>query len=143
MEKNDFQLIKNGKCVALELYLQNYKLHDLNIDIFGMQECEPNSCWGWGLRGQYLIHFVVDGKGTFKNAFGTYKLQKGMGFIFSPGEKVTYYADPDDPWVYIWLGFSGKSAPDFLHVCDFGTENPVFNLFTDFIKFLVLVVFSI
>lgn len=132
MDKNDFQLIKNGKCVALELYLQNYKLQELNVDIFGMQECAPDNCWGWGIRGQYLIHFVIDGKGTFKNASGTYKLEKGMGFIFSPGEKVTYYADHSEPWVYIWLGFSGKSVPDFLHRCEFGTENPIFHFDEEF-----------
>ena len=126
MEKNDFQLIKNGKCVALELYLQNYKLQDLNIDIFGMQECAPDNTWGWGIRGQYLIHFVISGKGTFKNMLGSYTLEKGMGFIFSPGDKVSYSADPDDPWVYIWLGFSGKAVPDFLNRCEMGVENPIF-----------------
>lgn len=126
MEKNDFQLIKDGNCIALELYLQDYKLQDLNVDLFGMQECSSDNHWGWGVRGQYLIHFVISGKGTFKNVLGNYTLEKGMGFIFSPGDKVTYSSDPDDPWVYIWLGFSGKSVPDFLHRCEFSTENPIF-----------------
>lgn len=132
MVKNDYQLIKDGKCVALELYLQNLKLHDLNPDIFGMQECIPHNDRNWEIRGQYLIHFVVSGKGTFKNTMGTYALEKGMGFIFSPGDKVSYYPDEEEPWVYIWLGFSGHSVPDFFNRCEFSLENPIFSFNENF-----------
>lgn len=123
---NDFPVIKNEKLLALELYLKNLGLKDLNIELFGMQECEKSRYWGFGVRNCYLIHFIVNGKGVFENSYGKHELTKNMGFISVPGEKMFYQADSEDPWTYIWIGFNGNAVPEILDSCSLGSKNPIF-----------------
>lgn len=123
---NDFRLYKENKLVALELSLKDLGLKDLNIELFGMQECEKSRYWGYGVRNCYLLHFIINGKGVFKNSYGSHELSRNMGFILVPGEKVFYQADSEDPWHYIWIGFNGDAVPDILKRCSIGSKNPTF-----------------
>ena len=44
----------------------------------------------------------------------TYNLCAGQGFLIEP-EVVTYYeADRDEPWTYLWIGFSGEKAEEYI-----------------------------
>lgn len=127
-----FYLFKDDNVIALEFALQNLKLKDLNIEVCGMQECQRDQQWGYGIRHCYFIHYVISGEGIFKNSYGTYKLKAGMGFIFLPGEKVFYQADRDNPWHFIWIGFSGEKVSEFLKRCEFDSENPIFTFDENF-----------
>lgn len=129
---NDYSLYKDGKLAALELYLKNLSLNDLNIELFGMQECEKGRYWGFGVRNCYLIHFIISGKGVFENSYGRYELSKNMGFVSVPGEKMFYQADSVDPWHYIWIGFNGEAVPEILESCSLGSENPIFSFDQNF-----------
>ena len=41
-------------------------------------------------------------------------LGAGEGFLVEP-EVLTYYqADSEEPWSYLWIGFSGKYAKEYL-----------------------------
>lgn len=123
---NDFHLTKDDRLIALELYINNLGLKDINIELFGMQECEKNRYWGFGVRNCYLIHFIINGKGVFENSYGRHNLSKNMGFISVPGEKMFYQADSEDPWHYIWIGFNGNAVSEILDTCSMGSKNPVF-----------------
>ena len=50
-------------------------------------------------RNQYLIHYILSGKGTFNGTV----LGRGEGFITTPGMFENYYPDESDPWSYIWI----------------------------------------
>lgn len=55
--------------------------------------------FGPATRNEYLIHYVVSGKGFFNgNAVGA-----GEGFLISPNTFEHYYSDKDDPWTYLWF----------------------------------------
>lgn len=80
---------------------------------FGMEHTHPSHTFGPYIRDYYLIHFVFDGKGVFKNGKKEYQLEKGDAFLIRPDEVCVYTADKNFPWSYIWIGFRGKLSKDF------------------------------
>lgn len=87
---------------------------DLNVDHYGAEICEGNYSFGPTLRDNFVLHFIVDGKGKFTIDDQTTELGVGDMFIL-PKEKVTFYqADSKHPWTYLWVGFSGSKAENIL-----------------------------
>ena len=80
---------------------------------FGYQDKKPDEKFGPYIREHYLIHYVKSGKGYFKTEKKTYEVNAGEVFIIKPGEVTTYGADHNDPWSYMWIGFSGTAATVF------------------------------
>ena len=110
----------------LVLDMKNLGFTDLNPENFGMEECRTTHYWGPGARSNYHLHFIVDGEGHFSNSSGDYYLGKGQGFLFIPGEKVFYEANPENPWNYVWIGFSGEKAALLLEQAELKQSSPVF-----------------
>lgn len=79
----------------------------------GREQCDPGYRYG-RVRGEYLIHYVSRGGGTFQTESGAYRLGRGMAFVIRPGEEHWYEADHDNPWEYWWLGFR---APPEQQLC--------------------------
>jgi AraC family transcriptional regulator of arabinose operon len=77
------------------------------------------------IREEYIIHFVLDGKGTYTSNGVTRSLSAGQMFLITPGEAHIYAADADDPWQYCWVGFNGIKAEAILNHCELSSENPV------------------
>jgi hypothetical protein len=53
-----------------------------------------------------------------------------MGFLIKPNVLTRYEADQENPWTYVWVGFSGEKCEQFLrdigidaHTLLFQTEN--------------------
>ncbi len=105
----------SGKEVSriMKILLENKNLASIYPVEFGHEKCLPKHFFGPYIRRYYLIHYIVDGKGTFENPNGAYHLKKGQAFLIRPGEVCTYYADVETPWEYIWIGLSGKLAEKF------------------------------
>lgn len=78
----------------------------INPKICGWQDCEPKHFYGPAVRSYWLLHFVVSGKGIFKTPRGEYSLGKNDIFIIRPYDVTYYEADAEEPWNYIWIGFS-------------------------------------
>lgn len=89
------------------------KLKDLNPIVFGEEECKPNHSFGPAIRGHYLIHYVVSGKGKLYNDGNVYEIHKHQAFLIKPNDFSKYIADKKDPWHYIWIGFTGELAKKF------------------------------
>lgn len=87
--------------------------------------CEPG--WYTFLRvyDHYLIHYILNGKGTYYTPYGTYPVNKGDLFLIRPDEPIYYIADMDDPWTYYWFGFNGNEAFNIMRLCGFSEHNPV------------------
>lgn len=96
-----------------DIILTNRHLRDLNPLIAGSENCDADQCFGPAFRKYTLLHYVISGKGTFRARGGTYSVGAGQAFLILPGEETTYFANPDDPWHYQWLGFDGELAKDF------------------------------
>ena len=100
------------------LALENKGFADFNPCDAGMQNCAPLHGFGPAVRNYYLVHFVLDGEGTFENSRCAYNVQKGQAFIIRPNELCTYTASKTNPWKYIWVGFTGRIAENFLSADD-------------------------
>ena len=92
-------------------FKQNYT-DNVELSIFncGLQSCERGYTWGPGVRDHYLIHYVVDGKGTYTVNNTVYELRAGDIFLAKPSQLITYSADKEEPWEYYWVGFNGACA---------------------------------
>lgn len=55
-----------------------------------------------------------------------YLLEPGYGFLIPPEELVFYQADPQDPWTYVWVGFSGALAEGTMQSMGLSIQSPVF-----------------
>lgn len=95
---------------ATEIPVINRNFSDINPVAFGYEQCEPGHKFGPWVRNFYLIHYVCRGEGIFENAEGSHRLKKGDIFIICPDDVTVYEADAENPWEYIWIGFTGKLA---------------------------------
>ena len=111
-------------------FKQSYKtlmreMTALGVYSAGAEKCLPLHQWGPGVRNHYLIHYVVAGKGVYITGERTYHLHAGDAFLALPNTEITYYADENDPWEYVWVGFAGTDAQPILQCTSFSAENPV------------------
>ena len=100
------ELIKN-------LFIEKKHYTEFSPTVFGREKCHGGYKYGPHVRNEYLIHFVIDGCGTFINPKGTYSVSKGKAFVIRPGENCTYFADEKAPWEYFWIHFNGTLAKKF------------------------------
>lgn len=110
--------------------IKNYFLEpnfsDIKVLNIGEEICKASHSFGPSVRPNFLIHYVVSGKGFFICDDIKYFLERGQAFIIFP-EKITYYeADYLEPWHYIWIGFSGVIAKDFIYKCGFSKVNYIY-----------------
>lgn len=92
----------------------NKKYDGINPVQFGFETCEKSHGFGPATRTHWLLHFVVSGKGIFEIKGKQYALSRGMMFVIPPFTETYYEADSEDPWEYIWIGFTG-TPPLQLH----------------------------
>ena len=81
----------------------------------GYEICAPGHSFGPVQRSFYLLHYVMEGRGTFWANDRRYELKKGQLFEIRPGEMTRYRADEAHPWYYVWIGFSVQEP---LHTAD-------------------------
>ena len=102
------------------------KFSDLYFCYCGYEACAPLHSFGPAVRPNYLIHFVMDGKGTFMVENTTYQLGAGEGFVIEPGKQTFYQADAKEPWTYFWIGFDGTLAGSILSKMGLGNSHLTF-----------------
>lgn len=104
--------------------------HQLAVQLlfYGREHCKPSHAWGPGIRDCYILHFVLDGKGEFRNEHGSYALQPGQGFLITPHQRVHYVADEKQPWQYCWIGFTGLQVNSLLKRIGISNAKPVFKI---------------
>lgn len=111
-------------------YKNSFKAEDkelvsLSVYNVGNQKCDGGYQWGPGIRDHYLIHYIINGKGTYTVRGNTFDLKTGDCFLVYPNTEVIYQADNDDPWEYAWVGFTGSDAAMILQATDFSKSTPV------------------
>ena len=111
------------------IYKHSLKLESRMASLFvqstGCQQCSPGYGWGPGVRNHFLLHHILSGRGTCMISNRKYVLQAGDSFLVYPDTTVHYYADNHEPWEYIWVGFNGMDAENYVEQTDFSRENPV------------------
>ena len=92
------------------LQLLEPKFKDFYLCFCGYADCEPLHSYGPATRADYIIHYIIKGKGIYQVGERKYHLSEGQGFLIEPEVLTFYQADKDDPWTYIWIGFDGSDA---------------------------------
>ncbi len=111
----------------MENYLvsADYVSRDLFVLQFGQDQCAPGYQFGPCARNNYLIHYVVSGRGTYSVGGRDFELRRGMAFLIKPGQLTRYRADEEDPWFYQWIEFGGENCETFLARAGFTAEAPI------------------
>ena len=99
-------------------------ISSIMISFAGRETCLPNHHFGPAIRAQYLLHFILKGKGRFSVNNKTYFLGENQAFLIQPNVAAYYAADSDDPWEYIWIGFDGADIQPILQNCGFLSKTP-------------------
>ena len=108
------------------LPVQKHKFSDLYLCFCGYETCQPLHSYGPAVRPNYVIHYIISGKGTFTIGNRTYRLTAGQGFFLMPNVRTYYEADADDPWTYLWIGFDGEKAASYVQELGLSEEHPVY-----------------
>lgn len=91
------------------------KFKEFHLCFCGYAQCNPLHSFGPAARPNYIIHYILDGKGFYQVGDRKYELSKGQGFLIEPETLTFYQADKEEPWTYLWIGFGGTRAGYRLH----------------------------
>lgn len=98
---------------------------DLQVRLYGYEDCEPGHYYGPAVRGVYLFHYIFSGCGVFQANEQTHHLSGGQGFLIHPEDITFYKADTVMPWSYGWFGISGLQAKNYFRESGLTRENPI------------------
>lgn len=92
-------------------YWKHFFLDNSDITLIeaGYQKYVPHQINHYRVKHEYVLHLVIDGKGTYKVNNKTYNLKANDGFILHRNNLVYYSPDEDDPWTICWIGMGGKN----------------------------------
>lgn len=102
----------------------SYSEETLQLTNWGRQDCKDMHSYGPGARPCYIIHYIVQGAGYLEYDRKRYRITAGESFLICPYVVARYYPDPDDPWIYTWVDFVGKEAPEYLAGCRMNRTHP-------------------
>ncbi|MCD7715512.1 MAG: AraC family transcriptional regulator [Lachnospiraceae bacterium] len=100
--------------------LENLRENSLELSLVhcGKEQCTPQH-YCTGKRDEYIIHFVVNGSGTYSTGGRSYKVTAGQMFLLYPDTENSYVSDTNDPWTYVWVGFKGILSDNLIYRCGF------------------------
>jgi len=113
---------------AQSIMLQVYADQLVSLTCAGHSQTHAGHRYGPAVRGYYVVHYIISGRGTFLVDGVTYHLHAGQGFLIQPHVRSLYVADDQDPWQYVWLGFSGPAADQLVLSAGFTPQEPIFDL---------------
>ena len=99
-------------------FIIDQELEPINPLQCGKQECPSAYSYGPRTRDIWILHFVISGKGKLFKKGAQYTVRENEMFVIRPFETVTYTADKNEPWHYIWIGFTAKTLPTVLEQSD-------------------------
>lgn len=87
---------------------------DLYLCFCGRSICQPDHSIGPAAHPNYVLHYILEGKGEYRINNHVYSLSAGQGFLMKPNIMSSYKADHTTPWKYLWIGFDGSYAKKLL-----------------------------
>ena len=102
------------------------RFSDLRMVFCGREECPPLHSWGPAVRPNYIMHYILSGKGTYQVGSDKWDLHEREGFLIEPEVSTFYQADAEDPWTYVWIGFDGRLAPELVSELGLGGNRLTF-----------------
>lgn len=95
----------------MEPYFKSFPIEENDFPYFrpvmgGIQQCEGGYTYGPAIRRYYIVEYILSGKGVYTVGGVAHAVSAGECFIIRPYEAHLLRADGDDPWHYVWLGFT-------------------------------------
>lgn len=110
----------------IEYFFNDCILNDFVILNFGHEKCLPLHSFGPQVREYFVLHYVIEGKGTYKIDENLFSLKTGDFFLITPEDSAPIYqADEEEPWEYVWFGFEGDKVKDVLAELGYHHENKI------------------
>lgn len=120
---NSSILFKSSRFVGLDGVRK--ALMDIALCYCGIQQCPPLHNNGPQVRDTSFLHIVMDGKGCLKMDNRIFILGKNDVFLIPRGVSAQYTADKDEPWTYMWVGFSGLLGSEGMEKAGLSLRCPV------------------
>lgn len=98
---------------------------ELRLNYCGRQNCADMHSWGPGMRKSFIIHYIIRGAGVLECGGRPYRVECGQSFAVFPYTTVCYYPDPENPWEYTWVDFTGANAQQVMAAAGFTPARPV------------------
>ncbi len=98
---------------------------ELNLHECGREICIPEKDFVYSRKDYHLFHFIVSGRGILEMKGEVFHLKPNTIFYIPPHGDAKYYPDRQDPWTYIWLGFSGSNAEEYMSLMGLSNGNPI------------------
>ena len=111
---------------AYKLEFRNEQPGSLSVNCCGCSRTEPLHSFGPALKPHYLIHYILNGRGILRIGGKEYRLKEGYGFLITPDELAFYQSDEKEPWTYVWIGFAGTKAAEYMESIGLSVASPVF-----------------
>ncbi len=105
--------------------IEESEYYKVDFTQFGWQKFTPETEVSPCVKKDYVLHFVVSGKGTYIAGGRTMGVEKNQMFLLRPGEHVFYYYNKFFPWEYYWIGFNGEDAARLTSELGFGANKLV------------------
>ena len=80
--------------------------------------------YGPGARSWHIIHYIIKGSGYLECNRKRYRITAEESFLLCPYMIARYYPDPEDPWEYTWVDFTGQKVPEYLSDCKMNRTHP-------------------
>lgn len=112
-----------------ELYyadMDSKNTSDLRLYLMGREQILPGVSCERVLRQHYLLHFIMRGKGVFRQGGHVYPVEAGQAFLITPDTFCSYQADEKDPYAYAWVEFDGLQAKDYLDRAGISRTHPIY-----------------
>lgn len=106
---------------------QEQDFGELSLCHCGYSICAPGHSFGPAVRPNYILHYVLDGRGTYRIGSRTYHLEREQGFLIEPNVMTFYQADAQQPWTYLWIGFQGTRADQLMREIGLSYRVPTFS----------------
>ena len=103
--------IQGGDILICEKHMiYNTRLSDERIYIqeIGSEACSCEKKSRTHIFQYNSLHFILDGEGTFNGQ----PVKKGDCFYVREKNLAIYEVNPENPWQYFWINFSGSLCED-------------------------------
>ena len=96
-----------------------HQTEDLYLMLCGIEQCTADKESQSRIRDGYHLHVIMSGEGVFEANGATQVLHAGQMFLVKPGEKISYWPVPEQPWAYCWMSFNGALAGEYVRDAGF------------------------
>ena len=108
------------------LQIKERQFSELYLCFCGYAKCGAGHSFGPAVRPNYIIHYILEGRGSYTVDGVRYELEAGQGFLIEPRRQTFYRADESEPWSYLWVGFDGKRAEEYLKGMGLGENRLIY-----------------